>query len=432
MGGGASITFKRRALWEGPWSPRIVSVLQGRSWSRRCRCPSPRCSLPRCPLLRCPPPCCSPPKKEAEALSPVPTHRGGLRASSPETRWNLRPEAWSLRASNQSTMEDNGNNEVSSPGAAARPRRVLVTGGAGMLGSQVLLAVPDDIEALGTDMREAPGVDMPGVDLTDDAQVEALFDELAPIDWRDPPRRPTPRVDRAEEEPELAQLINGDACGVLARAAAKAGIPLVLVSTDFVFDGQAKAPYSEGRAHEPAVRVRVPPSWTVRPRALAAHPEGAKVVRTQWLYGPRGSHFPPHHAAPGQGARPPQGGQRPGRGRRRRRWSSRLRFGDVLISGEPGVWHAACAGECSWFDLAVATIEASEIEGVEVEPCSTDEFPRPAAPPGRPTALSTAPSWSGSAANPWRPGRTPCSPTLEAKHHDPYRSRHRRRRLHRQ
>jgi dTDP-4-dehydrorhamnose reductase len=54
---------------------------------------------------------------------------------------------------------------------------------------------------------------------------------------------------------------------------------------------------------------------------------------------------------------------------------------DVLISGEPGVWHAACDGACSWYDLAVATIDASEIEGVEVEPCTTDEFPRPATRP---------------------------------------------------
>ncbi|MDG1491663.1 MAG: sugar nucleotide-binding protein, partial [Planctomycetota bacterium] len=141
-------------------------------------------------------------------------------------------------------MEDNGNNDGQSPGAADRPRRVLVTGGAGMLGSQVLLAVPDDIEALGTDMREAPGVDVPGVDLTDAAQVDALFVELAPIDGVIHTAAYT-AVDRAEEEPELAHSINGDACGVLARAAARAGIPMVLVSTDFVFDGQAETPYPE-------------------------------------------------------------------------------------------------------------------------------------------------------------------------------------------
>jgi dTDP-4-dehydrorhamnose reductase len=253
-----------------------------------------------------------------------------------------------------------------------------VTGGAGMLGSQVLLAVPDDIEALGTDMREAPGVDVPGVDLTDAEQVDALFAQLAPLDGVIHTAAYT-AVDRAEEEPELAAAINGDACGVLARAAAAAGIPMVLVSTDFVFDGDASTPYGEDAATSPQ-SVYGATKLDGEAQALAAHPGGAKVVRTQWLYGPRGSHFP--HTM-----------QRLAKERDRLKVvsdqvgspTSTLELApalwDVLISGEPGVWHAACDGACSWYDLAVATIDASEIEGVEVEPCTTDEFPRPATRP---------------------------------------------------
>ncbi len=275
-------------------------------------------------------------------------------------------------------MADNGNTSAAAPETSGRPRRVLVTGGAGMLGSQVLLAVPDDIEALGTDMREAPGVDVSGVDLTDAEQVAALFEQLAPIDGVIHTAAYT-AVDRAEEEPELAAAINGDACGVLARAAAAAGIPMVLVSTDFVFDGEASTPYTEDAATNPR-SVYGATKLDGESQALAAHPEGAKVVRTQWLYGPRGSHFP--HTM-----------QRLAKERDRLKVvsdqvgspTSTLELApalwDVLISGEPGVWHAACDGACSWFDLAVATIDASEIEGVEVEPCTTDEFPRPASRP---------------------------------------------------
>lgn len=275
-------------------------------------------------------------------------------------------------------MADNVNTSAAAPEASARPERVLVTGGAGMLGSQVLLAVPDDIEALGTDMREAPGVDVPGVDLTDAEQVDALFAQLAPIDGVIHTAAYT-AVDRAEEEPELAAAINGDACGVLARAAAAAGIPMVLVSTDFVFDGDASTPYTEDAATSPQ-SVYGATKLDGEAQALAAHPEGAKVVRTQWLYGPRGSHFP--HTM-----------QRLAKERDRLKVvsdqvgspTSTLELApalwDVLISGEPGVWHAACDGACSWYDLAVATIDASEIEGVEVEPCTTDEFPRPATRP---------------------------------------------------
>src|SRR5690606_20423421 len=52
---------------------------------------------------------------------------------------------------------------------------------------------------------------------------------------------------------------------------------------------------------------------------------------------------------------------------------------DVLLSGEAGVYHAACEGECSWYELALAAIESCEAEKkTRVEPCTTEEFPRPA------------------------------------------------------
>jgi len=273
-------------------------------------------------------------------------------------------------------MADNVNTSAAAPETSARPKRVLVTGGAGMLGSQVLLAVPDDIEALGTDMREAHGVDVAGVDLTDEAQVQsALFEAAGPIHGVIHTAAYT-AVDKAEEEPELAQAVNGDACGVLARAAARAGAPLVVVSTDFVFDGTRAEPYPVDHPTSPA-SVYGGTKLDGERQALEAHPEGARIVRTQWLYGPRGGHFP--HTM-----------QRLAKERDRLKVvsdqvgspTSTLELApalwDVLISGEPGVWHAACDGACSWYDLAVATIDASEIEGVEVEPCTTDEFPRPA------------------------------------------------------
>ena len=51
---------------------------------------------------------------------------------------------------------------------------------------------------------------------------------------------------------------------------------------------------------------------------------------------------------------------------------------DVLRSGEPGVYHAACEESCSWYELALAVIEYAGLEGVEVEPCTSEEYPRPA------------------------------------------------------
>ncbi len=256
-----------------------------------------------------------------------------------------------------------------------RRKRVLVTGAAGMLGSQVLLSVPDDVTAVGTDLREAAGVDAPGVDLADPAAVARLFEEHGPFRGVIHTAAYT-AVDKAEEEPELATRVNVEATRVLAEAAARAGVPLVVVSTDFVFDGTQNRPYTEDDPPAP-LSVYGRTKLESERAAVAAHPSGARIVRTQWLYGPRGRHFPgtmrelakerdelrvvdDQHGSP----------------------TSTLELApalwDVLQRGEPGVYHAACEGEATWFDLAQATLAAVGEERVRLVPCSTAEFPRPA------------------------------------------------------
>lgn len=253
---------------------------------------------------------------------------------------------------------------------------VLVTGAAGMLGSQLLLGVPDGITAVGTDLREAAGVEAVGVDLADAAQVDRLFRDAGAFSGVIHTAAYT-AVDRAEEEEAIAQRVNAVACGVLAAACARAGVPLVLVSTDFVFDGAARRPYREDDAPNP-ISAYGRTKLAGERLAREAHPDGARIVRTQWLYGPRGKHFP---------------GTILSLARERDEIkvvcdqigvpTSTLELSpvlwDVLLNGEAGIYHAACEGECSWYELALATIEASDLEKkVRVEPCTTEEFPRPA------------------------------------------------------
>ena len=257
----------------------------------------------------------------------------------------------------------------------ATQRRVLVTGAAGMLGSQVLLAVPDGLAVVGTDLREAAGVDLVGVDLADADQVARLFEESGPFTGVIHTAAYT-AVDRAEEEEELAERVNGLACGVLASACQAAGIPLVVVSTDFVFDGEASVPY------EPHHPVRPLSAYgrtklSGEQQALQAHPEGARIVRTQWLYGPRGQHFPGTMQALAK-ERDQLRVVQDQRGCPTSTLELAPALWDVLLQGEAGVYHAACEGEASWFDLAKATLEHAGIEGVEVQPCGTEDFPRPA------------------------------------------------------
>jgi dTDP-4-dehydrorhamnose reductase len=255
-------------------------------------------------------------------------------------------------------------------------RRVLVSGAAGMLGSQLLAAAPQGVTAIGTDL--AAGVDEPGVDLSDAAAVEGLLErcgELAGILHA----AAYTAVDRAEAEPELARRANEQACAVLARAAARRHVDLVVVSTDFVFDGRAREPYGVEALPAP-LSVYGRTKLAGERAALEAHPAGTAIVRTQWLYGPRGRHFPRTIAALA-----------------RERGALRVvddqvgsptttlelapALWDVWRLGGRGLFHAACEGQCSWHGFTAAILEELGLGDVRLEPCSTAEFPRPAARP---------------------------------------------------
>jgi dTDP-4-dehydrorhamnose reductase len=269
-----------------------------------------------------------------------------------------------------------------------------------MLGSQVLLSMPDGELALGTDLVEAPGVCVVGVDLADEAAVTALFAEHGPFSGVIHCAAYT-AVDKAEEEKELAARVNADACGVLARACAASEIPFVMVSTDFVFDGKSERPYLETDPVGPISVYGVTKLEGER-QAVEAHPEGTRIVRTQWLYGPRGNHFPKTIEAlarerdelkvvDDQIGSP----------------TSTLELSpalwDVLKNGQAGIYHGACEESCSWYEFACAIVVFCKIETVKMTPCATEEFPRPAPRPaysvldcGKLTELR------GKALAPWR------------------------------
>ena len=244
------------------------------------------------------------------------------------------------------------------------PRRILVTGAAGMLGSQVLMAAPENIEVVGTDMREAHGVDVHGVDLTDEAQVQsALFEAVGPIHGVIHTAAYT-AVDKAEEEPELAQAVNGNACGVLARAAARAGAPIDVVSTDFVFDGSMHGtPYPVDAAVNPVSVYGA--SKRLGEEAVLAHGrDDFYVVRTSWVFGPGGKNFPRailNRARSGQPLKVVT--DQVGRPTMTHDLAEAL-LDVAAMRPAGGVYHAANEGQCSWHQFAVDVLRTA---GVEVE-----------------------------------------------------------------
>ncbi len=165
--------------------------------------------------------------------------------------------------------------------------KLLVTGAAGMLGHDVCGVA----RSAG---HEPLAVDLPEIDITDAGAVEELLAERRPeaivncAAWTD--------VDGAETHREQAHAVNATGAGNLARAAAAIGVPLVHVSTDYVFDGDAPRddagearPYVESDRTGP--RSVYGESKLAGEREVLAASARHTVVRTAWLYGVHGRNF---------------------------------------------------------------------------------------------------------------------------------------------
>jgi dTDP-4-dehydrorhamnose reductase len=165
--------------------------------------------------------------------------------------------------------------------------RLLVTGAGGMLGHDVLRAA----ERAG---HELIGLSRAELDVTDTVAVERAMERTSPeamincAAWTD--------VDGAETHREQANAINGDGARNLALAAALARVPLVHVSTDYVFDGEAfvdssgaPRPYVESDPTGP--RSVYGESKLEGERHVLASSPRHTVVRSSWLFGLAGRNF---------------------------------------------------------------------------------------------------------------------------------------------
>lgn len=96
-------------------------------------------------------------------------------------------------------------------------------------------------------------------------------------------------VDAAENEPELALAINGAGAGAIAKVAAERGVPIIQISTDYVFNGHKTGSWLETDPTDP-LSVYGKSKLAGERAVLAATPKSA-VVRTSWVYSPFGKNF---------------------------------------------------------------------------------------------------------------------------------------------
>lgn len=96
-------------------------------------------------------------------------------------------------------------------------------------------------------------------------------------------------VDRAEDEAEIAHAVNGEAPGAMARAAAELGIPLVHISTDYVFDGGGDLPFAPGDPTGPLNSYGQ--SKLAGEEAVRAAGGPHAILRTSWVFSSHGANF---------------------------------------------------------------------------------------------------------------------------------------------
>ncbi|MEU2618072.1 dTDP-4-dehydrorhamnose reductase [Streptomyces sp. NPDC007157] len=189
-------------------------------------------------------------------------------------------------------------------------------------------------------------------------------------------------VDDAETDEERALLINGEGPRLLARAAARHGARLVQVSTDYVFDGDARTtPYPEDHPTDP--RTAYGRTKLAGERAVLEELPGASaVVRTAWLYGTHGKNFV-RTMIELESRRDTLDVVDDQRGQPT--WSADLaaRIADLgprlgRDDRAHGVFHGTSSGAATWYELAREVFRLLGADPERVRPTTSAAFVRPA------------------------------------------------------
>jgi len=258
--------------------------------------------------------------------------------------------------------------------------RIAVTGKTGQVVSCLIergAAAGHEIIALGR----------PEMDLADPDSVTAALQMAAPDAIISAAAYTA--VDRAETEAGLAQAINATGAEAVARTAATLGVPLVHISTDYVFDGTSDRPYTETDPTSPT-GVYGASKLAGEKAVLGAYPAGTAVLRVAWVYSPFGGNFVKTMLRLAKdrdevGVVADQVGNP----------TSALDIADGVLKvlanlkADPdpslrGVFHMTATGEASWADFAEAIFAASAAQGgpsATVRRIATSDYPTPATRP---------------------------------------------------
>jgi dTDP-4-dehydrorhamnose reductase len=281
--------------------------------------------------------------------------------------------------------------------------RVLVTGANGQLGNELrrLSGTKKYLEFIFTDVGE--------LNIADEKEV-IQFIEKVPVRFLVNCAAYN-AVDKAEDEPEQAYLLNADAVNIIGRICSKLNIQLIHFSTDFVFNGNKREPYNETDLPDPVSVYGK--SKQAGEHCLQKLNTGI-IIRTSWLYSSFGNNFVKTiirlareknelNVVNDQTGSPT--------------WAADLaRITLKIIDGlndrmkhtQYGIYHYSNEGSCSWYDFAVEIIRLAGLK-TEIHPVRTSEYPSKAIRPAYSVLnKSLIQNWLGINIPDWKDSLTKC------------------------
>lgn len=241
--------------------------------------------------------------------------------------------------------------------------KILLTGSKGQLGT--------DFRRVSEGRHQVHGYDL-DLDITDRRAIEERIEDVVPdivvnaAAFTD--------VDGAESNEIAAYRVNALGVGNLATGCQGAGIPLVHVSTDFVFSGEAGVPYTEFDRPDPSG------VYGKSKFAGECYVTGLLnryyICRTSWLFGAGGPNFVKTIMEAGR-SRDSVRVVDDQEGSPTYSWDLALKILEIIEGGSYGIYHLSNSGSCTWYEFTRAIFEIAGID-TPVLPASTAEIGRPA------------------------------------------------------
>lgn len=245
---------------------------------------------------------------------------------------------------------------------------IIVTGKNGQLGSELLAL-----------HMSYPGyrfvfLDRNQLDFASLKELKALFETYRPDFFINAAAYTA--VDKAETDKKLAMEVNGEAVGKIAKACYENGTRLIHISTDYVFDGQAKNPYQPDHCTSP---VNFYGESKLKGEQLAmAGNKATIIIRTAWVYSAYGHNFVKTMLR--------LMSERPSIGVVSDQFGAPTYARDLAVAimtiieqgaQRTGIYHFSNAGKISWYDFACAIRDKTGLS-CQINPITTADFPTPA------------------------------------------------------